>query len=445
MTKDLTVGEPQKLLIRFAIPMMVSAMFQQLYNIFDSLIAGRGIGPDALAAVGASYPFTMIFIAFAVGGSMGTSIIVSQLFGAKKYDLVHTAIRTSLIAIAVLSILLAAIGLVLSKTALLLLKTPENIMADSLIYFNIYLLGLIFLFVYNIVTGIFQALGNSKTPLCLLIMSSVANIILDAVFVMVLHWGVAGVAWATFIAQGASCILAFLFLIHHLKQIPGRENCKLFSYTMFKKICTIAFPSICQQSFVSVGNLMVQAAINPYGSSVIAGFNVGMKINMFFIMCSNSFANALGSYTAQNLGAGKVDRIREGFNATIRSVYVFVIPLTIIVFFFSPQIVTAFIGASDPMAVQTGVSFLKITSPFFMMIVLKFFGDNVLKGAGAMGPFMITTFSDLILRVAGAYLFSWLWGSNGIWISWPVGWFVGTVFSLFFYYKKTWIKHMHVN
>lgn len=445
MTKDLTVGNPRKILIQFAIPMMISSMFQQLYNVFDSLIAGRGIGPDALAAVGASYPFTMIFIAFAIGGSMGASIIVSQLFGAQKNAQVHTAIRTSLIAITVLSIVLTILGFTLSKTALILLKTPENILKDSLTYFNIYILGLVFLFVYNVVTGIFQALGNSKTPLYLLIGSSVLNIILDIIFVVPIKMGVAGVAWATFLAQGFSCMVAFILLMRHLRSLPGKEQCENFSFPMLKKICSIAFPSICQQSFVSVGNLLIQAAINPYGSSVIAGYNVGMKINMFFVTCSNSFANALGSYTAQNLGAGKTERIKEGYRATVRSIYSFTIPVTILIFIFARTLVTLFIGESDPAAVQTGIEFLKICSPFYLIIVMKFIADNVLKGAGAMGPFMVTTFSDLIIRVAGAYLFSYLFGSTGIWLSWPVGWVIGTAIAVIFYYRKSWIKHMHVN
>ncbi|MGI6094549.1 MAG: MATE family efflux transporter [Lachnospiraceae bacterium] len=445
MTKNLTIGEPRKILPRFALPLLISAMFQQLYNVFDSLIAGRGIGPDALAAVGASYPITMLFIAFAIGGSMGTSIVVSQLFGAQKNDQVHTSIQTALISVVILSLLLTAVGLALSRTALELLRTPSNIMGDSLTYFNIYILGLIFLFIYNVVTGIFQALGNSQTPLFLLIGSSVGNIILDIIFVVSFQWGVAGVAWATFIAQGASCILAFFLLMRHLKHLPGKEKSRHFSMIMLKKICTIAFPSICQQSFVSVGNLLVQAVINSYGSSVIAGYNVGLKINMFVVTCSSSFSNGLGSYTAQNLGAGKPERIDEGYRVILRSLYSFMIPITILIFASSRFIITLFIGNSDPVAVQTGIEFLKICSPFYLIIIIKFVADNVLKGAGAMVPFMITTFSDLILRVAASYLFSYLFGSTGIWAAWPVGWVIGTIIAAVFYCKKSWLKFMHVS
>ena len=231
MNKDLTVGEPRKILWQFALPMFISVIFQQLYNIADSVIVGNFAmhGEDALAAVGASYPITMIFMAIALGCNTGCAVVISQLFGAKKYREMKTAVSTTLLASFVISIVLTVCGLLFSRGMLKMISTPENIFADADVYLKIYIGGFIFLFFYNVVTGIFTSLGDSKTPLYFLIGSSVSNIILDYVFVAMLHWDVAGVAWATFVCQGIACVLALFTLQKRLKSI---ELCGL-GFTIF--------------------------------------------------------------------------------------------------------------------------------------------------------------------------------------------------------------------
>lgn len=255
--------------------------------------------------------------------------------------------------------------------------------------------------------------------------------------------GVAGVGWATFLAQGASAVLAFALLLKYVKKMNIQEPSRKFSMDMLRKICTIALPSICQQSFVSVGNLFVQSVINQYGSSTIAGYNAGLKISMFFINCALSIANGLGSFAAQNIGARKIDRVYEGFRAATKIIYVFMTPCFLICCIGAEPLIKMFVGSSDALALETGMKYLRIVTPFYLVVILKFVCDVVLKAAGAMKEFMITTFSDLILRVAFSYILSALMGSVGIWCSWPLGWFLGTAFAFYFYKKKTWLKHLN--
>lgn len=228
MNKDLTTGKPAGVLLRFTLPMLLSVAFQQLYNIADSVIAGKFAGEDALAAVGASYPVTMIFMAVAFGMNIGISVVISQLFGAKDFKEMKTAAYTGFISVAVLGVVLTVVGTVLCEPILRMLGTPENIMEDTTLYLAIYIWGLLFLFIYNISSGVFTSLGDSKTPLWFLIASSVGNIVLDAVFVIIFHWGVGGVAWATFLAQGVASACAFWAVLRRLKSIETKEKPALF-------------------------------------------------------------------------------------------------------------------------------------------------------------------------------------------------------------------------
>ena len=305
MIKDLTEGEPRKILWQFTLPMFVSVIFQQLYNIADSVIVGKFSlhGEDALAAVGASYPITMIFMAIAIGSNIGCSVVISQLFGAKKYKELKTAVSTTLIAAAVLTSILTVLGVLGSRLMLRMIQTPENILADADVYLKIYIGGFIFLFFYNVVTGMFTSLGDSKTPLYFLIASSLGNVLLDYIFVAFFHWDVAGVAWATFICQGIACILALFTLQKRLKEVECVEKPELFSLPMLKKVALFAVPSVLQQSFISVGNIFIQSLINGFGSSVIAGYSAAIKINTFGITCFTTLGNAVSSFSAQNIGA----------------------------------------------------------------------------------------------------------------------------------------------
>ena len=440
MNKDLTVGEPRKILWQFALPMFISVIFQQLYNIADSVIVGNFAmhGEDALAAVGASYPITMIFMAIALGCNTGCAVVISQLFGAKKYREMKTAVSTTLLASFVISIVLTVCGLLFSRGMLKMISTPENIFTDADVYLKIYIGGFIFLFFYNVVTGIFTSLGDSKTPLYFLIGSSVSNIILDYVFVAMLHWDVAGVAWATFVCQGIACVLALFTLQKRLKSIEVGEKAESFSWPMLKKVMAFAIPSILQQSFVSVGNIFVQNLINRFGSSVIAGYSAAIKINTFAVTCFSTTGNAVSSFTAQNVGAGYYDRVKKGLKAGLLMGLIIGIPFFVSGFFGGGILIKLFMKEQSTVALETGIQFLKIVAPFYFVIPMKLITDGLLRGSGAMRYFMISTFSDLILRVALGYILAVPFGTTGIWMSWPIGWTIGTVLSLWFYKKGVW-------
>ena len=265
MNKDLTVGDPAKVLWKFCLPLFGSIIFQQLYNIADSFVAGKFIGENALAAVGNSYEITLIFIAFAFGCNIGCSVIVSQLFGARKLGEMKTAVYTTFISSAVVCAALMLAGTLGCDGLLRLINTPENVFADSKLYLDIYILGLPFVFFYNVATGIFSALGDSKTPFIFLAASSTSNIFMDILFVTAFKMGVAGVAWATFLCQGVSCVLAVLFVLRRLRGVETDEKSALFSFPLFCRIAAIAVPSILQQSFISVGNIVIQGVINSFG------------------------------------------------------------------------------------------------------------------------------------------------------------------------------------
>lgn len=438
MNKDLTVGKPETVLWKFCIPLFGSIIFQQLYNIADSLVAGKFVGEKAFSAVGNSYEITLIFIAFAFGCNIGCSVIVSQLFGAKDYSKMKTAVYTTLIASGVLCGLLMLMGITCGSVLLELIHTPPEIFADSKLYLDIYIWGLPFLFFYNIATGIFSALGDSKTPFIFLALSSTSNILVDIWFVSQLNMGVAGVAWATFICQGVSCVLSIAVVLIRLKQINCEKKPAIFELSMLKKIAVVAIPSILQQSFISIGNIIIQSVINNFGVGVVAGYSAAIKLNNLVITSFTTLGNGISNYTAQNIGAGILPRIKEGFKAGIKMVWLLCIPIVLLYMLLGNGLVNFFINEASETAVNTGVWFLNIVSPFYFIVSVKLVADGILRGAGLMKMFMVSTFTDLILRVVLAQIFASFFGAIGIWCAWPIGWSVGMILSVLFYRNGPW-------
>ena len=439
MNKDLTVEKPETILWKFCLPLFGSVIFQQLYNIADSFVAGKFINENALAAVGNSYEITLIFIAFAFGCNIGCSVIVSQFFGAKDYARVKTSVYTSIIFSILLCGILMLAGLLGSHSLLTLIHTPDEILSDSRLYLDIYIWGLPFMFLYNIATGIFSALGDSKTPFIFLAISSTSNIAVDILFVKSFHMGIAGVAWATFLCQGISAILAVLVVLHRLYQIPCDSKVSLFSFPILKKFLGIAIPSILQQSFISIGNIIIQGVINNYGSGVIAGYSAAVKLNNLIITSFTTLGNGISNYAAQNIGARKLDRIRPGFRAGLKMVWMISLPFTLLYFLVGRYLLYIFLEQPTTDALHTGIIFLCILSPFYFVVSAKLVADGILRGAGMMKQFMIGTFSDLILRVVLAIVLSNQFHSSiGIWCAWPIGWSVSTALSLFFYHRGPW-------
>lgn len=441
MNKDLTVGKTSTVLWKFCLPLFGSIIFQQLYNIADSFVAGHFIGEEALAAVGNSYEITLIFIAFAFGCNIGCSVVTAQLFGAKKYKEMKTSVYTALIAGGVLCIILMVLGLSFCDLLLELINTPSNILDASRLYLDIYILGLPFVFFYNIATGIFSALGDSKTPFIFLACSSVSNIGMDILFVTAFKMGVAGVAWATLICQGISCILAIAVVFKRFSKIKAGERAAAFSFKLLGKISVIAIPSILQQSFISVGNIIIQGIINSFGSAVIAGYSASIKLNNLVITSLTTLGNGISNFTAQNLGAKKPERVREGFRAGLKLVWMLCIPISLLYIFGGRLLLRIFLDNPTGEAMKTGMEILCILAPFYILVSAKLVADGILRGAEMMSRFMIATFTDLILRVVLAKLLSTALGAAiGIWLAWPIGWTVAATLSIAFYRKG--IRHL---
>ena len=357
MNKDLTVGKPESVLWKFCLPLFASIIFQQLYNIADSLVAGKFIGENALAAVGNSYEITLIFIAFAFGCNIGCSVIVSQFFGAKDYKNMKTSVYTAMISTAVLCAVLMLFGVLFCGNLLKLIKTPSAILNDSKLYLDIYIYGLPFMFFYNMATGIFSALGDSKTPFIFLVVSSVTNIFVDIIFVKAFNMGIAGVAWATFICQGISAVLAVIVVFLRLSKIKVLQRCPVFSFIILVKLLKIAIPSILQQSFISIGNIIIQSVINEFGAGTIAGYSAAVKLNNLVITSFTTLANGISNFTAQNLGAGKSERIRDGFKAGLKMVWIISIPLVLLYFFAGKQLLYLFLDNPTNTAILSSFSF----------------------------------------------------------------------------------------
>lgn len=435
MVKNLTEGKPLKLLFFFALPMVIGNFFQQLYNMVDSMVVGKFVGEDALAAVGSSFPVVFLAVAIAAGLSMGCTVVISQLFGAGQIREMKTTISTALIALGVIGLAIMAAGELAAEPLLKLLGTDADIMADSLTYLRIYFGGAVFLFLYNTLNGIYNALGDSNTPLKFLMVSALTNIGLDLLFVIRFHMGVAGVAWATLIAQGLCAVASFFVLIKRMKNMenePAAANKKfsLFEAGAARRIARVGVPSMLQQSIVSLSMMFMQGLVNSYGKVFVAGYTAATKIDTLAMMPNMNFSNAMSSYTAQNIGAGKEKRVVQGYKACLLMVLIFSLIITGIIYLFGPQLLSLFLNSgSEGSAMGYGLKYMKTVSVFYVLMGLMFVGNGLLRGAGDMGAFMLSSMSNLFSRVAIAYLLAHFIGTSAIWWSIPIGWGIGAIFS----------------
>ncbi len=432
--------DPGKSLLFFALPMIIGNLFQQFYNMADSIIVGKFVSEEALAAVGASYSVTTIFIMIAIGGGIGSSVITSQYLGAKDYKKMKTSIYTALISFFVLSMFLFLFGLIANRRLMFMLNTPENIFEDAVLYLRIYFTGLPFLFMYNILSSIFNSLGKSKIPLYLLIFSSVLNVFLDLYMVIVLKMGVAGVAIATVFAQGISAIISFIILLKTIKVYEtSSEKIAIFDVRMLKRMVVISIPSILQQSIVSIGMVLVQSVINSFGSAVLAGYSAGTRIETICIVPMIATGNAMSTFTAQNLGAGRYKRVHEGYFAAYRIILSFAFAIAIIIAIFYAPIISVFLDMeSGSEAFNIGISYLRFIGYFFAFIGFKSITDGVLRGAGDMTVFTISNLINLSIRVLVAFKLTSVWGVGAVWYAIPMGWAANYIISFSYYRTGKW-------
>ncbi len=426
----------------FALPMILGNLFQQFYSTADSIIVGQFVGEKALAAVGASYALTTVFIMIAIGGGIGASVITSQYLGAALYQRMKTSVNTALLSFLAVSVLLCGIGLIFSRSILISLNTPDNVLAEAVLYLKIYFTGLPFLFMYNILSSIFNALGNSKTPLYLLIFSSLLNIVMDLVLVGGFGLGVAGAAAATVFAQGLSAVISICLLLRTLKSYDNQEGEKaLFDVQMFGNMVKVAIPSMVQQSIVSIGMLLVQSVVNGFGSSVLAGYTAGMRIESICVVPMIASGNAVSTFTAQNLGAGQVERVKKGYLAAVKMVAAFAVIICLSLTFFHEYIIKSFLETgSEAAAFETGNSYLTFIAFFFVFLGLKAITDGVLRGAGDVVVFTLANLINLGIRVAAAFTLAPLIGVQGVWFAVPMGWASNYLISLVRYLSGKWSR-----
>lgn len=435
MVNNLTEGKPLKLLFFFALPMVIGNLFQQLYNMVDSMVVGQFVGEDALAAVGSSFPVVFLAVAVAAGLSMGCTVVISQLFGAGQIREMKVTVSTALISLGGIGLVIMGIGELAAEPLLKLLGTDPDIMADSLSYLRIYFGGAVFLFLYNSLNGIYNALGDSKTPLVFLMISALTNIVLDLLFVIRFRMGVAGVAWATLIAQGVCAFFSFFVMVKRLRKMenePASQNVKFafFEAVAARRIAKVGIPSMLQQSVVSLSMMMMQGLVNSYGKVFVAGYTAASKIDTLAMLPNMNFSNAMSSYTAQNIGAGKTDRVKQGYRASMLMVLIFSVVITAAIYLFGPNLLGLFLKqGAEGSAMSYGLKYMQTVSVFYVLMGFMFVGNGLLRGAGDMGAFMLSSMSNLFVRVATAYLLARFIGSSAIWWSIPTGWAVGSVFS----------------
>ncbi len=344
MSKDeyLITDTPLKALTVFAMPMILGSFFQQIYNMADSIIVGQFVGSSALAAVGACAALTNVFICVALGAGVGAGVLVSRYFGAREYGKMKTIVSTSLISFLLLSIVLGVFGFFFASSMMSELQTPADILDDAVLYLRVYFVGFPFLFMYNILSTMFTSIGESKIPLGLLIFSSILNILMDLWMVAGLGLGVFGAAIATLIAQGISAVFSFLIFFARMQQYKSPFN--RFERQELYSMLRIAVPSVLQQSTVSIGMMIVQAVVNPFGTQALAGYTATMRVENVFSLIFVSIGNAVSPYVSQNLGAGKPQRIKKGYHAALVLDVCFAVLAFLVIETLHTQISSLFLG-----------------------------------------------------------------------------------------------------
>ena len=439
MAKDLTTCKPTSGLIKFAVPMILGNVFQQLYNLIDAIIVGNYVGPNALAAVGASSIIILLFTCVSIGGSIGSSVVISQLFGARRMGEMMTTIKTVIITFFCAGAVLMLIGVFLSRAILELLKTPFDVIDDAALYMRIYFYGFLFTMMFNVFNSVFNATGDSKKPLIFLGISSVLNVGLNIYFVARLGMGVAGVAWATFISQGVAVTVTLIVLIIKLKGMNITEPSRLFDTKLLKTVCRVAVPSSIQQSIVAIGLVCLQSIINDFGSVSLAGFTAAAKIDNLAIIPMSNMGNAVATFTAQNIGAKKLERVPKGLKAGFLTVVGIGLCIALLLFIFGPALISLFVsGEGSDKVIEAGTSFLRISSAFYFMFGSMNCFAGILRGSGDMKSFLICYAINFGARLIFAFTVA---AGRGLYlVAWAtvIGWTCGFIFALLRYRTGKW-------
>ena len=430
MSKDeyLITDTPLKALTVFAMPMILGSFFQQIYNMADSIIVGQFVSSSALAAVGACAALTNVFICVALGAGVGAGVLVSRYFGAREYGKMKTIVSTSLISFLLLSIVLGVFGFFFAGSMMSGLQTPADILDDAVLYLRVYFVGFPFLFMYNILSTMFTSIGESKIPLGLLIFSSILNILMDLWMVAGLGLGVFGAAIATLIAQGISAVFSFLIFLSRMRQY--KSSFSRFDRQELYSMLRIAVPSVLQQSTVSIGMMIVQAVVNPFGTQALAGYAATMRVENVFSLIFVSIGNAVSPYVSQNLGAKKIDRIKKGYHAALVLDLCFAVLAFLVIETLHTQISSLFLGKDGTaFAYQVSGDYMRWIGYFFIFMGIKMATDGVLRGLGIMRPFLVANIVNLAIRLSVALICAPRFGIAFVWLAIPVGWLANFLIS----------------
>lgn len=437
MLKDLTKGNEAKTIIRFAIPMIIGNIFQQLYNIADTIIVGRLIGSSALAAVGSSYTLMVFLNSIILGLCMGSGVLFSMFYGAGEIDRLKSSIFTSLWFIGLITIIINVFSLLFIDQILEYMKIPVDILSETRDYLRIVFYGIGFTFFYNYFAAVLRSVGNSIIPLVFLIIAAIMNIILDIVFIASLNMGVAGAAWATFIAQGFSAVSMALYCFIKIPQIrPGRKHMSLDS-RLVTRIANYSILTCAQQSIMNFGILMIQGLVNSFGVAVMAAFAAAVKIESFAYMPAQEFGNAFSTFIAQNKGANKLDRVQRGIISAVIIITVFCAIISALVVIFARPLLGIFIKAEELEVIRIGVQYLRIVGIFYCLIGYLFMFYGLYRGFGKVGISIILTVISLGSRVVLAYSLAPVpaIGLVGIWWAIPIGWALADITGTLFLRK----------
>ena len=437
--QDFTTGNEGKLILRFATPMLIGTVFQQMFSVVDSIVVGKFVGKEALAAVGASFPVIFIMVSMIIGLVMGTTVVISQYFGAKDFVKVKRAIDTMYIYSAIIGTIATITGIFISEPLLRLIDLPEDIIPQAVLYLKIYLGGILIFFGFNGTSAVLRGLGDSKTPLYFLIIASIANIILVILFVGVFKWGVAGAAYATLLANAIAFGLAIWWLNKTHKLIRIAIRGLHFDRETFRQSLRIGLPTGIQQTLVALGGIALFDIVNKFGTDVIAGYSVASRLDSMALIPAMSFSQALSSFVGQNIGAGKPERIKAGLIATIKMSGIVTIVTTLIIVLWGHVIMALF--TNDHEVIRIGDQYLTVVSIFYITFTLMFIYSGVTRGAGdTLWPMIFSILSLWIIRIPFAWYFSGKIGAEGIWWSIPAGWAVGMALSYLYYKTGRWKK-----
>ena len=434
----LITDTPLKALTVFAMPMILGSFFQQIYNMADSVIVGQFVGSSALAAVGSCAALTNVFICVALGAGVGAGVLVSRYFGAREYGKMKTIMSTSLFSFLILSIVLGVFGFCFSRSMMRVLQTPGDILNDAVLYLQVYFAGFPFLFMYNILSNMFTSIGESKIPLGLLIFSSILNIFMDLWMVAGLGLGVFGAALATLIAQGISAVFSLFLFLSRMRRYKSRFD--WFDRQELYSMLQIAVPSVLQQSTVSIGMMIVQAVVNPFGTQALAGYSATMRVENVFSLIFVSIGNAVSPYVSQNLGAKKIERIKKGYHAALVLDVCFAVLAFIVIETLHTQISSLFLGKDGTaLAYQVSEGYMRWLGYFFIFMGIKMATDGVLRGLGIMRPFLIANMVNLAIRLSVALICAPRFGIVFVWLAVPTGWFANFLIS-YAALRRSWPK-----